>query len=371
MARVVRGIALLALTLSALWGSIAPAAQAQSISAKRDAILAYLRDVEAHHQSLVGVQVNEYEVYIQCTSFHRVEQQIGAAPAIMGLELMSAIEYPPYRGYLTDRALAQEAAGGLVTMSWHQRNPTEVCPRGENYECSKHPITPETLHAMLTPGAREHALWLADVDAIGDVLQDWKRRGIVVLFRPYHEMNGDWFWWGQKDEYPQLWDALYEELAVRRGLDNIIWVWSGDRETPNAQRYFPHQHRPDVVGVDVYENDRDSPKYAAGRASVTGVGGSAVFALTEVGIIPSAQTLDAINPAWVLLWGGEYLNGNWAPSGHCDYCNSAEQVADFFALPRTLTRNEIPAAIRAQIADGIVRGRALRPDHPDCPDHLR
>ncbi|HWA00410.1 MAG TPA: glycosyl hydrolase [Caulobacterales bacterium] len=344
---------------------------AQPTADKRAAILAYVNALQTEHRSLVGVQVNEYEVYIRCTSFNRVAQQIGARPAIMGLELMSAIEYPPYREYLTDRALSQTAAGGLVTMSWHHRNPTEVCPRGEFYECAKKPMTPETLQAMLTQGTREHELWLADVHAIADLLADWKRRGIVVLWRPYHEMNGDWFWWGQKDQYPDLWDALYDELAVRRGLDNLIWVWSGDRETPNSGRYFPRRHPPDIVGVDVYENDGDSPKYAAGRASVTQRAGGAAFALTEVGIVPSAGTLDAVNPAWVLLWGGEFLNDQWAWNNNCAYCNTPSQVADFFALARTLTLEEMPADIRRQVSAGVARGRPLRPDDPTCPARLR
>ncbi|MES1201433.1 MAG: glycosyl hydrolase [Pseudomonadota bacterium] len=357
--------------LAVLFALSAPPAHAQSLAVKRDQVLTYLHALETRHQTLTGVQVNEYEVYITCTSFDRVTNQIGARPAIMGLELMDAIEYPPYRDYLTDRALAQTSMGGLVTMSWHHRNPTEVCPRGEYYECAKKPITAETLHAMLTPGTREHQLWLADVNAIGDLLADWKRRGIVVLFRPYHEMNGDWFWWGQKDQYPDLWDALYDELAVRRGLDNLIWVWSGDRETPNAERYFPHRHHPDVVGTDVYENDGDSPKYAAGRASVTRLAGNASFALTEVGMTPSAQTLDATNPAWVLLWGGEYLNAEWAWNNACAYCNSADRVAQFFAQPRTLTLNEMPADVRRQISARVERGRALRPDNPTCAARLR
>ena len=56
------------------------------------------------------MQVNEYEVYIDCTSADRLVEQTGKHAAIMGLEGMSAIAYPPYASYLIDRAVTQTAA---------------------------------------------------------------------------------------------------------------------------------------------------------------------------------------------------------------------------------------------------------------------
>ncbi len=283
---------------------------------------------------------------------------------------MNAIAYPPYAAYLTDRALSQTAAGGLVTMSWHERNPVEICPRGEFYECAKKAMTAATLRAVLTKGTPENRLWLADVDAVAKVLGDLRKRGIVVLFRPYHEMNGGWFWWGKQDAFPELWDALYDELALRHKLDNLIWVWSSDRDTPDAKRYFPLRHKPDIVGIDVYENDPDSPKYAACRANVTALGGSAPFALTEVGIIPSPKILDNLNPVWVLLWGGEYLNADWAWDNKCSGCNKPEAVSALFKLDRTLSLAQLPAALRSTLAAGVVNQHPLHRKNPSCPAQL-
>jgi mannan endo-1,4-beta-mannosidase len=348
----------------------ASAATQDAIQAKRSAILAYVRDLQKHKQTLIGVQVNEYEVYLDCTSVDRIFEQTGARPAIMGLELMNAIAFPPYAAYLTDRALSQTAAGGLVTMSWHERNPVAVCPRGEFFECAKKPMTADTLGAVLTKGTPENRLWLADVDAVAKVLDKLRKRGIVVLFRPYHEMNGGWFWWGKQDAYPELWDALYDELVVRDKLDNLIWVWSSDRDTPDSKRYFPLRHKPDIVGIDVYENDPDSPKYAAGRANVTTLGGSAPFALTEVGIIPSRKVLDDLNPAWVLLWGGEFLNADWAWDNKCSGCNKPERVSALFKLDRTLALAQVPATLRATLAAGVVNKHPLHRKNPSCPAKL-
>jgi mannan endo-1,4-beta-mannosidase len=358
------------LALIAFLADTACHAAALSVEAKREAILAYLRELQSEHKTLVGVQVNEYEVYIRCTSYDRIVEQTGKRPALLGLELMNAIAYPPYAAYLTDRALTQEARGGLVTMSWHERNPIEVCPRGEFYECAKKPMTPAMFDVVLTDGTKAHKLWLADVNKIAKLLARWRKRGIVVLFRPYHEMNGNWFWWGQQDAYPRLWDALYDELAIRRHLDNLIWVWSADRDVPDAARYFPQRHKPDVVGIDVYESDPDSAKYAAGRTHIAALAGKTPFALTEVGLAPSRAVLEATDPAWVLLWGGEYLNIGWSWNNDCPICNKPEQVSALLGLDRIVTLAAMPRTLRAKLAAGIVHPYPLHKARPYCPASL-
>lgn len=354
---------------------VVPASQARSpdkaaeIAGKKTAILSYLAQLPAQRKSLVGVQVNEYEVYIDCTSADRLYAQTGKHPAIIGLELMNAISYPPYPSYLIDRALTQTAAGGLVTMSWHERNPVEVCQRGEYYECAKKAMSADTLRAVLTPGTRENQLWLSDVRAMAKVLHKLRDDGVVVLFRPYHEMNGDWFWWGKQKQYPELWDALYDELVDREKLDNLIWVWSVDRDGPDAARYFPKRHKPDVVGTDMYEPDQNTPKYARAKAALTALGGSDPFAITEVGKVPSAKVLNQINPAWVLLW-GDHININWTWNGDCPVCNKPEQVAAFFELPRIVTLDELPPAFRQTISNRVVNPHPLHKANPACPAKL-
>jgi hypothetical protein len=341
-----------------------------AIQTRRTSIIDFLAQLPAQKKTLTGVQVNEYEVYIDCTSADRLFALTGKRPAVLGLELMNAIAYPPYADYLIDRAVSQSAAGGLVSMSWHQRNPVEVCPRGEYYECTKKPMDDATLRAMLTAGTPEHKLWLADVRAMAKVLHRLKAQGVVVLFRPYHEMNGGWFWWGKKAAYPELWDALYDELALREKLDNLIWVWSVDREAPDAKAYFPRRHKPDVVGTDMYEPDPDSPKFTRAHVNLGALGGTAPFAVTEVGLAPGAKTLDETNPAWVLLW-GDNLNVAWTWNGDCPLCNKPEQVAAFFKLPRMLTLDEMSPAFRTLLSKGVTSRRPLHKSNPSCPARLR
>lgn len=365
LARKIAWPAMIACLVMAMSGNAAPT----DIAAKRTAILDYVRSLPAEKKTLVGTQVNEYEVYITCTSADRVKEMTGKRVAVLGLELMNAIAYPPYESYLIDRAVTQTQAGGLVTMSWHERNPVEVCQRGEYYECAKKAMSDDTLKAVLTPGTREHALWLADVDAIAKVFEHLQQRGVVVLFRPYHEMNRDWFWWAGKSAYPELWDALYDELVVRHKLRNLIWVWSIDRDQPDGKPYFPLRHKPDVVGTDVYEADPGTPKYAAARANVTAMDPALPFAITETGLAPAAKVLDDTNPAWVLLW-GDNLNVAWTWNGQCPSCNTPQQIATFFALDRLVTLDKVPQALRAKISAGVSNPHPLHKKNPYCPSTL-
>lgn len=344
--------------------------KAGEIQGKKSAILSYLAELPGQKKTLSGVQVNEYEVYIDCTSADRVRAQTGKVPAVLGLELMNAIAYPPYPSYLIDRALTQTAAGGLVTISWHERNPVEVCQRGEYFECAKKAMSPDTLRAVLTPGTPENKLWRADVHAMAKTLHALREAGVVVLFRPYHEMNGGWFWWGKQDALPELWDALYDELVGREKLDNLIWVWSVDREAPDAARYFPKRHKPDVVGTDMYEPDPDTAKFSKARANVGALAKTAPFAFTEVGLAPGSKTLDELNPVYVLLW-GDMLNVGWSWNGDCPTCNKPEQVAAFFKLPRIVTLDELPPAFRATVSKHVTNDKPLHKSNPICPAKLR
>lgn len=339
------------------------------IKGKRTAILTYLSQIPAQKKTLAGTQVNEYEVYIDCTSADRMKEMTGQRPAVLGLELMNAIAYPPYADYLVDRALTQAQAGGIVTMSWHQRNPVEICQRGEYFECSQKAMTAETLKAVLTPGTREHQLWTNDVHAMAKVLHRLRDHGVVVLFRPYHEMNGGWFWWGKQEQLGALWDALYNELAVKEKLDNLIWVFSVDRDAPDAARYFPKTHKPDLVGTDMYEPDPGTPKFAAAKATLGKLAPNASFAFTEVGLAPSAKVLDELNPSYVLLW-GDMLNSGWTKDGNCPTCNKPEAVAAFVKLPRVVMLDELPQAFRATLQGGVTNPKPLHKPNPICPAKL-
>lgn len=334
---------------------------------QRTQILAYLSEISAKGQFLAGTQVNEYEVSIACDSMDRLVAMTGEEQAMLGMELMFAATYPDYADRLVAHAVEHTRRGGLVTLAWHQRNPLRVCPRGEFYDCSKTPMDESELVRMLTPGTPEHALWKADVAASAETLKRLQAKGVPVLFRPYHEMNGDWFWWGRKEHFPELWDALHEELVQGHGLDNLIWVWSGDRKMEDAERYWPKRHLPDVVGTDVYETANDSPSYTDGLPRIRALAANRPFAFTEVGRVPADTVLEKARPSWVLVWGGEFLNSDWVQTWDCSSCNTEAETRAFFARPEVIALAEMPTELRTVIAS---RPPRPDPDRPGCASRL-
>ncbi|WOI53461.1 glycosyl hydrolase [Parvularcula sp. LCG005] len=334
-------------------------------------VMDYLSGLTEDGKTLAGTQVNEYEVFLKCDSMDRLVQMTGAEPAVLGLELMFANEYPPFEDYFVDHAVTHSRQGGLVTVAWHQRNPLKVCMRGEFYTCSQTAMTAEELDRMLTPGTPEHDLWKADVDVAARTLKRLEDEGVLVFFRPYHEMNGGWFWWGQKDAYPQLWDALYEVLVEEHGLTNLVWVWSGNRATEDAPRYWPEKHKPDIIATDVYETDSDSASFYDGATNIKALAPDTLFALTEVGKAPSDKVLAETQPAWVLIWGGNYLNADWTDGSDsakgCDGCNTMEETMAFFANERIVDLTEMPKSVRKALAGEEPEAPAER---PYCPATL-
>lgn len=344
------------------------ATQASVVAAKKAAIIDYFTDLPKQGKTVGGVQVNEFEIYLTCNSYDRVVEMSGERPAMMGTELMFAMAYPPYESYLTRGIEQHMAAGGVVTMAWHWRNPLEVCVRGEIYECSKTPMSDEDLAKMLTPGTRENALMNADLDSIAGTFKRMAKRGIVILWRPLHEMNGDWFWWGQKKRYPELWDAMFDRLVNHNGVKNLIWVWGPDKASKgDVAAYFPKRFKPDFIGADVYADRQDHPEFLAAQTAYTKLT-NAPFAFAEVGIPPSEAIVADTKPAWILLWGGDFLNGDWSHDKPCKNCNRPEDVAAFFKRPNIVNLEDLPKGFKTKMRAGI---DAKPRKTPHCPSSLR
>ncbi|GAB4521464.1 MAG: hypothetical protein Kow00133_08430 [Amphiplicatus sp.] len=331
----------------------------------RVGLLALLEKTAREGKSLSGQQVNEYEVFIRCTSFERIYELTGEWPAILGLELMFIIENPSYKDYFLARAREHAARGGIVAITWHARNPIRVCPRGEYYRCSQTPMSEEELARLLDPATKEHALWARDVDAVAGVLREMQTMGIAPIFRPYHEMNGGWFWWGRKEGYVRLWRMLHERLTATHGLSELVWVWSSDKTSEDAARHYPGDDYVDVVGADIYTEDRAGSMYETAKNKVAPLHSSGLFAFTEIGLLPDAEIFRRVRPVWFLLWGGEFIDRRWA-SEPCALCNAAEDVAAIYALDETLALHELDWPPAARLAPDSRRA----PPAARCPARL-
>ena len=78
--------------------------------------------------------------------------------------------------------------------------------------------------------------------------------GFPVVFRPWHEMNGGWFYWGKDNCTPEEYIQLYRitvDYMRSKGVKNVLYSWSPD--TKFTLDYYPGDAYVDVLGLDIYE----------------------------------------------------------------------------------------------------------------------
>ena len=223
-------------------------------------------------------------------------------PAIIGGDLM---DYSPSRvargskpaGY-TESMIALARAGHVITLSWHWNAPTNLLDtkehpwwRGFYTEAS----TFDVAAALANTNSPEYAELIRDMDTIAAELKKFSDAGIPVLWRPLHEADGAWFWWGAKGPAPfkTLWRLLYHRLTDHHQLHNLIWVYSG--ENPD---WYPGDDVVDIVGVDEYPKDPNAlllPKWQMLKSRFNGV---KLIALTEFGGVPSVAAMQKAGVWW-------------------------------------------------------------------------
>ena len=164
--------------------------------------------------------------------------------------------------------------GGLVTISAHLPNPAN--PNGGGLRDKGVDLDP-----LLTPGGDTRRRWMEELDLMADGLAELRDAGVVVLWRPFHEMNGNWFWWGGQDPatFHRLWKQMFDHFTTTRKLDNLIWVY-GPNHGDKVAAYYPGDRFADVVGLDAYTDFVD-PAHIRGYRELAAL--PKPFGFTEFG----------------------------------------------------------------------------------------
>jgi mannan endo-1,4-beta-mannosidase len=171
--------------------------------------------------------------------------------------------------------------GGIVTVMsgssnpWTGGNANDVSTNGKR------------LTDAITPGTAAYANWIAQLDAVAAGLKQLQDAGVVVLWRPLHEMNGRWFWWGAAaipQDYKDLWQHMFNYFTYTKNLNNLIWVYAASSGVTNAQdsvnSYYPGTNFVDIVGIDGYKDTIDSAIISSYNSLLQN---SKPFALAEFG----------------------------------------------------------------------------------------
>lgn len=190
-----------------------------------------------------------------------VKKLTGDYPAMYGwelgnLELDSAknldnVPFATMKQFIRD-AYKQ---GSTVSISWHANNPLT----------GKNAWDPQAgTVASILKGGSKHALFITWLDKVADFLGDLKdEKGVAIpiLFRPWHELTGNWFWWCQNvctpDEFKQLWMLTYDHLVNKRKLHNLLWVYNTAEFSSTEQflERYPGNQFADVISFDAYQHE--------------------------------------------------------------------------------------------------------------------
>ncbi len=225
------------------------------------------------------------------------------------------------RTNIVEEAKQQHRLGAIVTICWHAVPPTADEPVTFRPEPGKG--SPDSLASIqgklldrqfkdvLTPGTKLYNHWCEQVDTIAFYLKKLQDAHVPILWRPYHEMNGDWFWWGGRvGQYSTiaLYRQLFDRLVNYHKLNNLVWIWNVDR--PNKpimqfSNFYPGNDFLDILSVDIYRNDFSKVYYDSLLALTKGK--PIIFG--EVGNPPSPEILKN-QPKWAsyVVWAGMVRN---------------------------------------------------------------
>lgn len=240
----------------------------------------------------------------------------GRQPALCGFELLS---YSPNINYETcseeclkeieeNKGTLEEAwtwaeKKGLITFTWHWFSPaggTDKSFYSKNTEF-------DSTKAVID-GTAEHRALLSDLDAMAGILITFRDRNIPILWRPFHEADGSWFWWGHygPEVARKLYLIMFERYTHYHNLNNLIWVWN----SPQPEGYVGDEYC-DVISRDMYPQAHHHTDQAENYKELIRISpGGKLAAIAEIGTIPSiVQLSDTRVPwLWFMTWCGEVLS---------------------------------------------------------------
>ena len=265
----------------------------------------------------------------------------GLTPAIRGSDF---IEYSPTRvinGSNTNNETEQSIAwakstGGVVSMMWHWNAPDDLI-NTTGHEWWRGFYSDATTFnlpaALANPTGDKYQKIIRDIDAIAVELKKFQDAGVPVIWRPLHEAQGTWFWWGAHgpDAFKQLWNLTYDRLTNHHGLHNLIWEFTSSAADGNFLNWYPGDDVVDMIGLDIYTTPTD-PMSAQWLDVLQQYNGRKMIALSETGTLPDPTVMAQWGIDWSYFspWTGSFIDN--VP---------AAQLAATLSSPDVITLNEL------------------------------
>lgn len=286
-----------------------------------------------------------------------VQKVTGDFPAVFGFDLGWIEIDKPYNldtvpfNSMKDLIIDAHKRGGIITISWHLDNPVTG---GSSWD-----KTPAVSSIIKGGNQREkYELW---VKRLADFVKslEYKGESIPVIFRPFHEMNGSWFWWGGENCDPKYYITLWQETVIllrdTHSLHNLLYAYSPNKLNPTDEylRYYPGDAYADILGIDIYDfnNSEEYMKSVVHDLSIVkkiATEKKKIYAFTETGL-ESLQTenwftkvlypsIENSGISWILTWRNYDTKHHYMP--YNGQLNEADFI-EFEKLPKTLFLKDI------------------------------
>ena len=285
----------------------------QNASPEEAALLNYLEQTAGH-----GIITGQHTQTNPMEEITYIREITGKQPKLRGFELLAyspnineadaseacLTEVYENRDTLKTAMKWAKESDGIVTFSFHWFSP--LGGRDKSFYAEHTDFDPAK---VLVEGTPEREAFYHDMKVIAGYLEEFKEAGIPILWRPFHESDGTWFWWGSKgpEVARDLYLLMHDYYVNECHLDNLLWVWNC--RLPEG---YPGDAFVDIVSVDIYLPEYAPTDYAKEyeeliRATST----NKVAALAEVGYMPDVDMLAESHTPWAyyMTWSKEFCIG--------------------------------------------------------------
>jgi mannan endo-1,4-beta-mannosidase len=267
------------------------------------AVLKYLYEIQG--KKILSGQMGE-KWRIDYT-FNKIKERSGGHyPAVYGIDLLFGRHR---RENCVEAAIKYWEMGCLITWSWHAVQPGHAEDDQTGWNVMHDGKEPELVKKILTEGSPEHKEWIDRIDYNAELIKQLQDANVPLIWRPFHELNYGWFWWGGMLEVKDLYRQMYDRYVNHHGLKNIIWNWNVNYEfkksTYSMDELYPGDDVVDMASMDIYieYQHRWSKKQMDKLISVCN---NRPVAIGENGQCPPPGTLQSEGQKWVywMTWNG-------------------------------------------------------------------
>lgn len=298
-------------------------------------LMNYLADIEGK-----GIITGQHTQTRLQEELLTIERETGKLPALCGFELLA---YSPNidREHADDECMEEVLAadgtidkayewaekGGIITFTWHWFSPLyghdkAFYTRNTEFDARK----------ALIDGTEENIAMKSDLDVMAGLLKGFCDKDIPILWRPFHENEGDWFWWGAhgmevaKDLYKFMWHYFVDKYQ----LNNLIWVWNN----PRKEGYVGDDYC-DIFTRDLYPEAHNHTDLAPQFNELYDVTKERGIAVGETGVIPDIEALSKTRVPW--LW---YMTWSKVFCVEETY-NSFDELRKMYSHPYAITLDDV------------------------------